>query len=219
MFTPRLNILPPQQRRLWDELSATPKEFALYGGTALALRLGHRTSVDFDFFAPNNFDPAHLRNSIKYLEGGRTLQEEANTLTMLLDRNGPIQISYFGLPRLGQIEEHDRLQAPAISIASLIDIAGFKTAVVARRAEPKDYADIHALLTQTLVTLPEMLGAAIAIYGPSFNPLVSLKAIAHFNEPALIDLPTSLKTSLTKAVKSVALDQIPTLNVKRVAKS
>jgi len=49
-FTPRLDILPPSQRRLWDELSAVPEEFVLYGGTAIALHLGHRESVDFDFF-------------------------------------------------------------------------------------------------------------------------------------------------------------------------
>jgi len=51
MFTPNLQILPPAQRRLWDELGHTPREFVLYGGTALALRLGHRHSEDFDFFS------------------------------------------------------------------------------------------------------------------------------------------------------------------------
>jgi hypothetical protein len=49
-FAPRLEILPPAQRKLWNELSETPREFVLYGGTALALHLGHRHSVDFDFF-------------------------------------------------------------------------------------------------------------------------------------------------------------------------
>ena len=44
MFTPKLGILPFAQRRLWDELKHTPKEFVLYGGTALALRLAHRSS-------------------------------------------------------------------------------------------------------------------------------------------------------------------------------
>jgi len=44
MFTLNLQILPPAQRRLWDELRHTPREFVLYGGTALALRLGHRHS-------------------------------------------------------------------------------------------------------------------------------------------------------------------------------
>jgi len=46
-----LDILPPAQRKIWDALSALPSEFVLYGGTAIALQLGHRQSVDFDFFA------------------------------------------------------------------------------------------------------------------------------------------------------------------------
>ena len=50
MLTPRLEILPAPQRRLWDDLKHTPREFVLYGGTAPALRLGHRHSEDFDFF-------------------------------------------------------------------------------------------------------------------------------------------------------------------------
>ncbi len=59
-LAPRLDILPPPQRRLWDELSDVPPEFVLYGGTALALHLGHRTSVDFDFFGNKPLDPRAL---------------------------------------------------------------------------------------------------------------------------------------------------------------
>jgi hypothetical protein len=50
-LVPRIDILPAAQRRLWDELAAVPAEFVLYGGTAIALHLGHRQSIDFDFFA------------------------------------------------------------------------------------------------------------------------------------------------------------------------
>lgn len=50
VFLPALQIPPAEQRRLWDELGAIPEDFVLYGGTALALRLAHRQSVDFDFF-------------------------------------------------------------------------------------------------------------------------------------------------------------------------
>ena len=49
-FAPRLDVLPEPQQRLWYKLGGIPAEFALYGGTAIALHLGHRQSVDFDFF-------------------------------------------------------------------------------------------------------------------------------------------------------------------------
>jgi hypothetical protein len=59
-FQPQLGILPAPQRRLWDELGTVPGEFVLYGGTALALHLGHRQSMDFDFFGDRAFDPGRL---------------------------------------------------------------------------------------------------------------------------------------------------------------
>jgi hypothetical protein len=48
-FDPRSDILPESQLRLWPELEAVPSDFILYGGTGLALQLGHRASEDFDF--------------------------------------------------------------------------------------------------------------------------------------------------------------------------
>jgi hypothetical protein len=59
-FYPHVEILPTAQMRLWRELSAVPDEFVLYGGTALALHLGHRNSVDFDFFARRPLDLSQL---------------------------------------------------------------------------------------------------------------------------------------------------------------
>jgi hypothetical protein len=60
-FEPRLDVLPVSQRRLWPELDAVPSDFVLYGGTGLALQLGHRVSEDFDFFSSSGFDPDRLR--------------------------------------------------------------------------------------------------------------------------------------------------------------
>ena len=63
-FEPRLDILPPAQRALWTRLASLPADAVLYGGTALALRLGHRTSMDFDFFLPRSFAPGDMRREI-----------------------------------------------------------------------------------------------------------------------------------------------------------
>src|SRR5439155_672739 len=70
MFKPNLHILPAAQKKLWEELKHTPPEFVLYGGTALALRLAHRHSEDFDFFANNSFAPEALRKAIPYFSDG-----------------------------------------------------------------------------------------------------------------------------------------------------
>jgi hypothetical protein len=211
MFTPKLNILPPPQQRLWVELNTTPPEFTLYGGTALALRLGHRFSVDFDFFGSTTFKAAQLRARVPYLAGGQTIQEEPNTLTMNLDRGGHVQVSFMGVPTLGQIEPHEQVAGPAFKVASLLDLSGMKAAVVYQRAEAKDYLDIHALLTQAKIPLPLMLAAAQAIYGDEFNPLIALKAISYHDDATLAALPEALRRDLIAAVRQVNMSTLPKL--------
>jgi Nucleotidyl transferase AbiEii toxin, Type IV TA system len=211
MLIPRLDILPNPQQRLWAELDTTPEQFALYGGTALALRLGHRFSVDFDFFGSTTFNPAELRARVPYLAGGQTIQEASSTLTMLLDRGGPVQVSFFGVPLLGQVEPHEAVEGPAFKVASLLDLSGTKAAVVSRRAEPKDYIDIHALLTQAKIPLAMMLAAARVIYGSEFSPLIALKAISYHDDATLAPLPESLRRDLIAAVRRVDLAALPEL--------
>src|SRR5271169_6474139 len=98
VFRPRLDCLPASQRRLWDELGAVPPWFVLYGGTALALHLGHRQSVDFDFFGDRALDPMRLAAEVPFLRDARITQREKDTLSGLVDRGGAVKVSFFGLP-------------------------------------------------------------------------------------------------------------------------
>jgi hypothetical protein len=209
MFAPRLDILPRPQRLLWHELSLTPPRFILYGGTSIALRLGHRQSGDFDFFSFEPFAPIALLNEIPFLRGGVPVQSAANTLTCRIDRDGPVQVSFFGGLSLGQVEMPDVTSDNGLHIASLADMGGMKVAVVTQRAEAKDYIDVHAMLHAGL-GLPHMLAAAEIIYGSQFNALVSLKALA-YHDAALMRLSSTVRTSLARAVKAVDLRSLPTL--------
>jgi hypothetical protein len=94
MSAPKLEILPHAQRRLWQELRDTPEEFVLYGGTALALRLGHRTSEDFDFFSNRPFSPELLHKRIGYMQDAEIRQVEENTLTVIVNRDGPVKVFF-----------------------------------------------------------------------------------------------------------------------------
>ena len=60
-----------------------------YGGTALALRIGHRSSVDFDFFSDVAFDPEALARTLPFLAGAERVQVAAHTLTCRVERGGP----------------------------------------------------------------------------------------------------------------------------------
>jgi len=137
-FSPNLNILPESQQALWKELKATPKHFVLYGGTALAIRLGHRVSEDFDFFTNANFEPQGLVEGIPYLRDGKVTLQRENTLTVVLDRNGPVSVSFFGGLALNRVSSPDTANDNAVQVASLLDVAGCKMAVVQSSAEGKD---------------------------------------------------------------------------------
>ncbi|MBF0178092.1 MAG: nucleotidyl transferase AbiEii/AbiGii toxin family protein [Magnetococcales bacterium] len=210
-FVPRLDILPPPQRRLWDELAAVPTEFVLYGGTALALHLGHRNSVDFDFFGDKSFDPTKLIPAIPFLKGAIVTQRQPDTFSCTVDRGGMVKLSFFGLP--GTPRLHSPLIAPdnGLQVAALLDLAGMKASVVQMRAEAKDYFDMDALLVDGRIDLPKALAAARAIYGTPFNPQNTLKALSYFEDGNLWRLPQSARDRLVKAVCAVDLDRLPTI--------
>lgn len=147
LFSPRLDVLPPPQRRLWNELTEIPPEFVLYGGTAIALYLGHRQSADFDFFGNCALNPHHLTLAIPFLEGAAVTQREPNTLSCVVDRDGPVQVSFFGLPEVPRLRPPSVAPDNGLRVASLIDLAGMKASVVQMRAEAKDYVDIDAILS------------------------------------------------------------------------
>lgn len=211
-FKPRLDILAPPQRRLWDALASIPAEFVLYGGTALALRFGHRQSVDFDFFGSRTFEPRALTASLPLLAGATLTQQAPNTLGVIVDRGGPVKLSFFGVPELA------RLQPPAIApdnglqVASLLDLAGTKASVVQQRAEAKDYIDIDAILTDGRVDLPTALAAAQAIHGPQFNPLLTLKALSFFEDGDLHRLADATKDRLAAAARQVDPERLPRID-------
>jgi hypothetical protein len=208
VFTPNLAALPPPQRTLWPELGGTPEIFTLYGGTALALRLGHRSSVDFDFFSNAPCDPDALARTLPYLKDAERVQVAPNTLTCRVERDGPVLVSFFGELGLGQVAAREQVQGMALHVASLLDLAGTKVAVVQKRAEAKDYLDIDALL-QHGIDLPTALAAGAVVYGRSFNPLITLKALSYFDDvPALA---AEVRGRLSMAVAAVDVTKLPTL--------
>lgn len=211
VFSPRLDILPAAQQRLWPELAQTPRHFTLYGGTAIALRLAHRQSIDFDFFSPERFEPHSLLEMLPYLTGAVVRASAENNLTVTVDRGSLIQLQFFGNFDLGQVEPAEIAQDIRIHVASLLDLAGMKAAVVTQRAELRDYLDIYALLAQANVSLPKMLAAASVIYGDQFNPLTALKAIAYHEDANLADLPAPVRKHLSEAVQACDVTDLPRL--------
>lgn len=208
---PEKNILPSPQQSLWPELAAaTRKGFVLYGGTAIALYLGHRESVDFDFFTDKSFDPEALMEQLPFLEHGTVLQATADTLTVLVQQGDEagetVKVSLFGGLKFGRIESPILTPDRVLAVASKIDLLGHKLKVLLQREELKDYQDIDALLTHGL-DLATGLGAAQALF-KSFPPMESLRALTYFSK-GLSSLDQALKARLVAAVGEVK--SIPTV--------
>jgi len=157
-----------------------PRHFVLYGGTAVALRLAHRNSVDFDFFTEQSFDPLDLRQSLVALGEARILQAEPNTLTLLVDRGGDIKLSCFGGIE-GRVGCPDVTADGVLQIASPLDLLARKLKVILQRAEGRDYQDIAALV-RSGVSLETAMGAAASLFAPGFPLAEAAKALTYFGD-------------------------------------
>ena len=209
-FVPQLHILPAAQRTLWGELVAVPPHFALYGGTGLALHMGHRQSIDFDFFGTELFDPDELL-ALPFLSDAEVTKRAKNPLGVCVDRGGPVRLSFFGVPTLRRVHPPHICPDTKVRIASLLDLAGTKASVVQVRSELKDYVDIAALIADGRIGLPMALAAAQAIYGQRFNPEITLKALSYFQDGDVPALPQADRTLILDAVRQTNPNRLPPL--------
>jgi nucleotidyltransferase AbiEii toxin of type IV toxin-antitoxin system len=211
-FEPRLSVLPAAQRELWSALAPVPHlGFTLYGGTALAVRFGHRESVDFDFFSDRALEKAAIHERLPFIVGARVLQDEPDTLTVLLDRAGDeVKLSFFGGIGFGRVADPDLTEDGVLEVASVDDLFATKLKVLLQRIEAKDYLDIAALIRHG-ASLERGLAAARALYGPAFQPSESLKALTYFDGGDLDRLASSDRRLLESAVRTCG--NIPQIHI------
>ena len=207
MLNPRLDILPPAQRSLWPHLADLPDHFVLYGGTAIALRLGHRESVDFDFFSDVPLDEAlkeKLLSEVSWLVGAQVLQSDRNTLTLGVQHAGSaIKLSFFGGIRTGRVGAPERTEDAVLWVASLDDLMAHKLKVVHDRAEGRDYQDIGVMLVHGQ-SLAHGLAAMEALFGSHVPAMITLKALTFFDDVnEAWRLTDQMKTAMLKASRQL----------------
>lgn len=127
------------------------------------------------------------------LAGATIVQVEPNTLSAVVDRGGPVKLSFFGVPALPVLAASE--VADGVRIASLLDLARTKAAVVQVRAEAKDYLDIDALLGAGF-KLDTMLRAGRELYGAGFAAMATLKALTFFDDGDLATVPHAVRARL-----------------------
>ena len=171
------DILPKRQRELFEVLSKETwiKKFYLAGGTALALQLGHRKSVDLDFFIPEAFDVLYLKNKLKRVGDFKLYSENEDTIHGEINS---VEISFFNIP-YHLID--DAIAYRNIRIACKKDIAAMKLAAISSRGSKKDFVDMFFLLKE--FSLDQMLGFYKEKYGESEeNIYCTLKGLVYFED-------------------------------------
>lgn len=216
-FSPHLEILPEPQHRLWSKLHpVTDLGFALYGGTAIALRLGHRASIDFDFFTELPPRRAILEEQLHFLRTAQVLQEGPDTLTVLASdptgKERPAKLSFFSSITFGRVGEPQWTGDRMVQVASLEDLLATKVKVLLQRVEAKDYLDVAALLDSG-VSLARGLAAARSLFGPAFQPSECLKALVYFEGGDLDSLTETTRRLLIHAACAVGdLPSVPVVD-------
>lgn len=169
-------ILNNKQKFIFKNISFLKKEgFYLAGGTALALQIGHRHSLDFDFYLPKKFDSNKLLKLFqKNFKKIQVINQEEDTL--LLSVEG-INLSFFTykyplLKPLIKIQE--------INLASLEDIAAMKLVAIIQRKSKRDYIDLFYLLEN--FGLEKILILTEKKYKGLFNPYLGLRALIYFED-------------------------------------
>jgi hypothetical protein len=219
-FEPRLDILPASQRQLWLEMDAVPSDFVLYGGTGLALQLGHRVSEDFDFFSSSGFDPDRLRLRLPFFrdldpaDPDAWVHHKRDNLEAFVNRDGVVKVAFFGgLDTLQRVEDPRRATGSRVQVASLVDLAGMKMRVIQARGSWKDYVDIHTLVSHG-IDVPTGLAAAKAI-DRRFDPATSVRALQFYGDGTLNRVPAAMQRDLTRWAQAVDLAELPTLHPRR----
>jgi hypothetical protein len=200
VFEPHWEALPPAQRELWGQLGASADlGFVLYGGTAIALRLGHRTSIDFDFFTERELDRKAIRNGFAFLREAKVVQDRPDSFGVLVATcANPVKVSFFGKIDIGRCGVPDRTSDGVAEVASLLDLLATKLKVLQQRIEAKDYRDVAAILRAN-VSLEDGLAAASALYGSSFQPSEAARALTFFQDGDLDELNTEDRRILVTA--------------------
>lgn len=191
-------IVSPEMLSLTIYLQLQPelKEFYLVGGTALALQLGHRNSVDIDLFTQNDFKSENLSAFLKSQFNDVKIDHEGKkTCLTVIDK---IKVDFITHP-------YPFIKPPiteeGITYLSKEDIAAMKlNAIINSGQRLKDFIDVYFLLEH--FSVKNMVGFFEKKY-PNTNPLVALKALSYFGDiDESIDPPKLLKPIPIKKIKA-----------------
>jgi hypothetical protein len=170
-------VLTKPAAELFGSLSNFPG-FYLAGGTALALQLGHRVSIDFDLFSDNDIEQALLRRVRQEFHHAAVspLVNNADELTVTVNN---VKLTFLKYPfplRDAFVIYQD------VAMLSIREIAATKAYTIGRRGSYKDYIDLYFVVAEHHATLTDIIERANEKYGDEFNSRLFLEQLVFIDD-------------------------------------
>jgi Nucleotidyl transferase AbiEii toxin, Type IV TA system len=170
-----LSILSEEQKRLLPFVQSLKKEYYLVGGTAIALHIGHRMSIDFDLFKKANVRRDKISKALH--EKGITYQlifADSESFHVVADG---VKMTFFQYPfDIPSKPFLDGLKSP-----SLLDLAAMKAYALGRRAKWKDYVDLYFIL-KDYHSLAEISDRTKVLFKEVFSPKLFRQQLCYFDD-------------------------------------
>jgi len=169
-------VLTREQQALLPLIGSFSDNFGLVGGTAIALYIGHRFSIDFDLFSGNEFENFKIRKRIlKFKRIGRVLRDETGQYTLIVNE---VRLTFFQYPF--PIHFNKKLDG-VIKLPDLLTLAAMKAYALGRRAKWKDYVDLYFVMS-SCHSIGEIIKRAKKLFGTEFNEKMFRAQLAYFKD-------------------------------------
>lgn len=204
MFT---NTLSPATKKALEQLNQAEflDQARLAGGTGLALQIGHRESVDLDFFTNHKFNPDEFISQFKNL-GQFSLQEKHSHTVLGIFEKTKLSYFYLKYPWLEPSIKHKNLH-----LAGLKDIAAMKLAAIADRGTKRDFIDLYFLAQ--IYPLKKIFNFYQQRFANlNINLYHAAKSLTYFEPADQEPLPKMIKSISWQQTKQFFLDQTPQLS-------
>lgn len=188
--------IEPKTKRILDKIvsSGISAQFYLAGGTALAIHLGHRMSIDLDFFSRSDFSIEKIKKELSLLGDVVVNDQEDGTLNASLDG---VKISFL---RYDYAQLYPYIVFENVNLADERDIAAMKIDASSSRGSKKDFIDLYFLLEKySLVELIVFFEKKFSDI--KYNKLHILKSLVYFSDAEAEPMPMMLKEVSWQKVK------------------
>lgn len=168
-------VLSEKQKELLSLISSYSSQFGLIGGTAVALQIGHRRSIDFDLVTFSDFENNKIRSQIgnKFIIDA-VLIDETNEYTLVI--NG-VKVTFLSYPFKFDLDVD---YGSYIKMPDLLTLASIKAYALGRRAKWKDYVDLYFIFER--YSYAEVTKRAKQIFGNEFNEKLFREELSYFED-------------------------------------